>query len=108
MPHPAPPRRVFVYGTLRKGQSNDINRMLPAPRYLGRARLNGVMYHLGDYPGVVLGGPRWVQGEVYEVTGALEHAIVFGKFVSGPNNLRAHHLRKGVGHVRHRRQFWGF
>lgn len=75
MPCPTPPRRVFVYGTLRRGQSNDINRMLPAPLYLGRARLNGVMYHLGSYPGVVLGGPRWVQGEVYEVTSALEQAL---------------------------------
>ena len=72
---PSPPRRVFVYGTLRRGQSNDINRKLPAPKYLGRARVNGVMFHLGAYPGVVLGGPRWVQGEVYEVTPALERAL---------------------------------
>ena len=72
---PAPPRLVFVYGTLRRGQSNDILRMHPAPQYLGRARVNGVMYHLGAYPGVVLGGTRWVQGEVYEVTEALEHAL---------------------------------
>lgn len=72
---PAPPRLVFVYGTLRRGQSNDILCMHPAPQYLGRARVNGVMYHLGAYPGVVLGGTRWVQGEVYEVTEALEHAL---------------------------------
>ncbi|MEY2809687.1 MAG: hypothetical protein RLZ66_1198, partial [Pseudomonadota bacterium] len=72
---PSPPRRVFVYGTLRRGQSNDINCKLPAPKYLGRARVNGVMFHLGAYPGVVLGGPRWVQGEVYEVTPDLEHAL---------------------------------
>lgn len=75
MQPPAPPRRVFVYGTLRRGQSNDINCKLPAPKYLGRARVNGVMYHLGAYPGVVLGGTRWVQGEVYEVTEALERAL---------------------------------
>jgi gamma-glutamylcyclotransferase (GGCT)/AIG2-like uncharacterized protein YtfP len=71
----APPRRVFVYGTLRRGQSNDILRMHPVPKYLGRARVHGVMYHLGAYPGVVLGGTRWVQGEVYEVTEALERAL---------------------------------
>ena len=42
-----PERHVFVYGTLRRGQANDINRLLPAPRYVGQGVITGVMYHLG-------------------------------------------------------------
>ena len=30
------------------------------------------MYHLGGYPGLVLGGAGWVHGEVYAVRPALE------------------------------------
>lgn len=63
---------VFVYGTLRRGEINDINRLQPAPRYLGEARIRGVLYDLGHYPGVILGGEGWVQGEVYAITSALE------------------------------------
>ncbi len=69
-------RHVFVYGTLRRGEQRDINRLLPAPRWIGRASVPGVMYHLGAYPGVVLGhgrgGTGRVQGEVYEISAELE------------------------------------
>lgn len=68
-------RHVFVYGTLRRGEVNDINRLKPAPRYLGEARVRGTLYHLGGYPGVVLGGAGWVCGEVYAVHPALERAL---------------------------------
>ena len=68
-------RHVFVYGTLRRGQANDINRLQPAPRYLGPARLRGTLYDLGPYPGVLLGGAGEVQGEVYVVTPALERQL---------------------------------
>ncbi|MFT4241945.1 MAG: gamma-glutamylcyclotransferase family protein [Acidovorax sp.] len=72
-PAPAtPPRCVFVYGTLRRGGSNDITRLRPAPRYLGEARVAGVLYHLGAYPGMTLGGDAWVRGEVYAIEPALE------------------------------------
>jgi gamma-glutamylcyclotransferase (GGCT)/AIG2-like uncharacterized protein YtfP len=63
---------VFVYGTLRRGQVNDIHRLQPAPRYLGAARIRGTLYDLGPYPGVILGGAGWVQGEVYAVTPVTE------------------------------------
>lgn len=65
-------RHVFVYGTLRRGEANDINRRHPAPRWVGEARIQGRMFDLGAYPGVLLGGPQWVQGEVYAVTPELE------------------------------------
>lgn len=91
------PRHVFVYGTLRQTGSNDITRLQPAPRFIGRAVVAGVLYHLGAYPGLVLargesadacGGSEsnrgaevqgellsHVQGEVYAITPALESIL---------------------------------
>jgi gamma-glutamylcyclotransferase (GGCT)/AIG2-like uncharacterized protein YtfP len=65
-------RLFFVYGTLRRGDDNDITRLQPAPRWVGAARIQGLMYHLGGYPGVTLGGSGDVVGEVYAVGPALE------------------------------------
>lgn len=72
---PRPPRCVFVYGTLRHGGSNDITRLRPAPRFVGAAQVAGVLYHLGAYPGVLLGGDQWVMGEVYAIEPALEAVL---------------------------------
>ena len=66
---------VFVYGTLRRGEINDINRLHPTPRLLGHARLRGTLYDLGPYPGVILGGEGWVQGEVYATAPELERQL---------------------------------
>jgi gamma-glutamylcyclotransferase (GGCT)/AIG2-like uncharacterized protein YtfP len=71
----APVRHVFVYGTLRQGEERDINRLLPAPRWVGPACVPGVLYHLGAYPGLVLGAPGRVQGEVYEISAELERQL---------------------------------
>jgi gamma-glutamylcyclotransferase (GGCT)/AIG2-like uncharacterized protein YtfP len=68
-------RHVFVYGTLRRGEANDINRLSPAPRWVGQGVITGVMYHLGAYPGVVLGPGGAVVGEVYAVEPALERVL---------------------------------
>ncbi len=68
-------QHVFVYGTLRQGEANDINRLRPAPRLLGPARIRGALYNLGAYPGVILGGEGWVQGEVYAITPELEQQL---------------------------------
>ena len=68
-------RHVFVYGTLRQGEARDINRLLPAPRLLGNARVAGTLYHLGAYPGLVLGASGPVHGEVYEISGELERLL---------------------------------
>jgi gamma-glutamylcyclotransferase (GGCT)/AIG2-like uncharacterized protein YtfP len=68
-------RHVFVYGTLRRGEANDINRLRPAPVFLGPARVAGTLYDLGPYPGVILGGADRVQGEVYAITPELERQL---------------------------------
>lgn len=63
--------RVFVYGTLMRGQSNDIAHFSPAAQLLGCAQVPGQLFDLGEYPGLQLGGdaaqPSWVRGEVYAI-----------------------------------------
>ena len=73
----APERHVFVYGTLRRGGRNDINRLRPAPQYVGMGEVRGVLYHLDWYPGLTLGGEEAVTvvGEVYRITPALEEVL---------------------------------
>ncbi|HSV54561.1 MAG TPA: gamma-glutamylcyclotransferase family protein [Burkholderiaceae bacterium] len=73
--HAAAVRHVFVYGTLRRGDDNDITKLQPAPRFVGPAAIAGTMYHLGGYPGVVLGGSGTVVGEVYAIEPALERVL---------------------------------
>ena len=68
-------RYVFVYGTLRLHQARDINLLEPAPIFIGCGKINGTLYDLGSYPGVLLGGSQWVQGEVYQVSADLERQL---------------------------------
>jgi gamma-glutamylcyclotransferase (GGCT)/AIG2-like uncharacterized protein YtfP len=77
LPTPAidAPVYVFVYGTLRRGDDNDITRLEPAPNWVGNAVIHGTMHHLGAYPGVVLGGVGQVLGEVYAITPTLEQRL---------------------------------
>src|SRR5690242_7171967 len=64
---------VFIYGTLREGEINDIGQAaarhgIAAPRLIGRASVMGRLYDFGDYPGLVqdeAAGP--VRGDVYEI-----------------------------------------
>ena len=73
----APDRHVFVYGTLRRGGRNDINRLAPPPGYVGMGEVRGVLYHLDWYPGLTLGGEEAVTvvGEVYRITPELEAVL---------------------------------
>ena len=69
------PELLFVYGTLRIGGRNDIRRFGPGSRLLGPARVQGRLYDLGAYPGLVLGGPEWVRGELHWVWPVLEPTL---------------------------------
>lgn len=71
-PLPQPSRHVFVYGTLRRGGSNDITRLLPPARFVGAAEVRGTLFHLGAYPGLRLEGSTAVRGEVYAIAAELE------------------------------------
>ncbi|OZI30269.1 hypothetical protein CAL29_19635 [Bordetella genomosp. 10] len=63
---------VFVYGTLRAGEINDLARAaarrgLPAPRLAGRGTVRGTLYDFGDWPGLLPDGRgRDIVGDVYE------------------------------------------
>lgn len=57
--------RVFVYGTLKRGQSNHSR--LQGARWLGTATLEGAcLYDLGPFPMAIAGEGR-VCGELYAV-----------------------------------------
>ena len=71
-PTECPEDHVFVYGTLRCGQANDITRLAPEPRFVGSAHVSGTLYDLGAYPGLMLDGAGPVVGEVYAITRELE------------------------------------
>ncbi|HTI16747.1 MAG TPA: gamma-glutamylcyclotransferase family protein [Trinickia sp.] len=69
-------RHVFVYGTLRSGEINDIacaaaRHRIDAPHWIGSATVSGRLYDFGAYPGLVpdAGGP--VRGEVYAIDDTL-------------------------------------
>jgi gamma-glutamylcyclotransferase (GGCT)/AIG2-like uncharacterized protein YtfP len=61
------PARVFVYGTLRRGQVN--HGLLAEARWLGThvTAPAYTLYHLGSYPGAVAGGRDALVGDVYRV-----------------------------------------
>ena len=63
-------QRVFVYGTLLRGQVN--HGLLAGAACLGPHRTAPAftLYNLGTYPGLVRGGVMAVAGEVYRVDGA--------------------------------------
>ena len=52
-------QHVFVYGTLRAGESNDIRLAaerngIAAPMLIGSGHINGRLYDFDAYPGLVL------------------------------------------------------
>lgn len=71
MPH------VFVYGTLRAGEANDIHLAaqrhgIAAPTLIGVGTIAGHLYDFGNYPGLVLdraGGQ--VFGDIYDIAEGL-------------------------------------
>jgi gamma-glutamylcyclotransferase (GGCT)/AIG2-like uncharacterized protein YtfP len=59
---------LFVYGTLRSALPNEFARLLAEHEILlGPARIQGRLYHLGRFPGLVLSDAagEWVIGELY-------------------------------------------
>jgi gamma-glutamylcyclotransferase (GGCT)/AIG2-like uncharacterized protein YtfP len=94
-------QHVFVYGTLRAGESNDIHRAaerhgIADPTLIGSGHINGRLYDFAAYPGLVLdpaAGP--VHGDVYRVDDTLVPVLdEIEEVVPGVNGLfRAERLR---------------
>jgi gamma-glutamylcyclotransferase (GGCT)/AIG2-like uncharacterized protein YtfP len=59
--------RLFVYGTLRRGEAN--HHRLAQATFLGEARTRPEfrLVDLGRFPGLLPGGSTAVVGEVYDV-----------------------------------------
>ena len=66
---------VAVYGTLRAGGRNDIQRLSADARLEGHTTLRGTLFDLGWYPGLALNGSQEVLAEVYHITPALEQRL---------------------------------
>ncbi len=62
-------QKLFVYGTLRRGFALHSRLAKLEARYLGRGRIAGNLYNLGEYPGAVPSRSRGkaIEGEVYEL-----------------------------------------
>jgi gamma-glutamylcyclotransferase (GGCT)/AIG2-like uncharacterized protein YtfP len=91
--------RMFVYGTLKRGQRQDLSRYKPSPRQLGEGWVAGRLYDLGHCPALVLdasAGPVW--GEVWEVDEVLFHALDRYEAECGDFHLRRAqvHFRGGI------------
>ena len=56
---------LFTYGLLRPGQTGHRSLDLAAKtRLAGPDRIHGRLYHLGEYPGLIIGAPGIVLGEL--------------------------------------------
>jgi gamma-glutamylcyclotransferase (GGCT)/AIG2-like uncharacterized protein YtfP len=69
---------LFVYGTLRRGSSNQFARLLAEQgQFMGVARVPGRLYELGRYPGAVASDQpdEWIHGEIFSIDDALLAAL---------------------------------
>ncbi len=66
---PAPPNRLFVYGTLRRDPRHEMFHLLARHgRFVGGATVPGRLFDLGNYPGMIASDDkRRVVGELYEI-----------------------------------------
>ena len=56
---------LFVYGTLKSAKSGEPATILAGCTLVGTGSVRGTMYHVGDFPALLLGGAQTVQGEIW-------------------------------------------
>ncbi len=62
---------LFVYGSLRSDVGGPMLATLEAgARRLGAARVRGRLFVVDWYPGAVLGGDAWIEGELWAIEDA--------------------------------------
>ena len=70
--------KIFVYGTLRKGF--PLHKYLSdKAEFIGAGSIRGVLYDLGDYPGVLPSNEGEVHGELYELENGSTHLNVLDR-----------------------------
>lgn len=68
------PELVFVYGTLRRGGSNEFR--MSGAEFVGRGRMEGKLHVISWYPGLVIEcGSGWVTGDLFRVAPAHLEAL---------------------------------
>jgi len=78
---------VFVYGTLRRGSARAMSIRFPNSKFIAEAKVNGNLYDLGAYPGLLLNeSSSPVTGEVYEVDDEILNRL--DDFEASSNYLR--------------------
>ncbi len=78
---------VFVYGSLRGGSARSMSLRFPQSRFIAEAKVSGILYDLGPYPGMLLNETNsLVVGEVYEVDDELLQQL--DEFEASSNYLR--------------------
>ena len=96
-------RRVFVYGTLRRGSAHPMARFLAErATFLGEGTVRGTLVNLGSYPGLILAGETAVRGDLYEFSpeSATEGLARLDAYEGcGPNDPQPHEYRKGTAEV---------
>lgn len=90
--------RLFVYGTLRKDTRNSMFHLLAREaRFVGRAQVQGRLFHLGEYPGLVRSRDPglWVHGEVYTLENPPENLARLDYYEGcGPNDPEPHEFER--------------
>lgn len=78
---------LFVYGTLRSGAAGSMSIRFPKSKFIAEAKVNGSLYDLGPYPGLVSDKSNsLVAGEVYEVDDELLNEL--DEFEASSNYVR--------------------
>lgn len=111
------PLPLFVYGTLKRAARGTPHELLEGARFLTDASMSGLLYDLGDYPGVYRNGgsDSRVSGELFGLSGDPDQTLraldryegsefvrkrVFVTLSDGERRMAwAHVLRKRPGKV---------
>ncbi|HEX3386571.1 MAG TPA: gamma-glutamylcyclotransferase family protein [Mucilaginibacter sp.] len=64
--------KLFVYGTLMDEDNKYGIYLRDNSRFFANGKIKGKLYHLGDYPGVVLGGEGYVYGTILQMDNPAE------------------------------------
>jgi gamma-glutamylcyclotransferase (GGCT)/AIG2-like uncharacterized protein YtfP len=84
-------RNIFIYGTLCQGGS--AHHVMDGGKFLANGSIIGKIFHIDQYPGLILGGEQRVIGELYQVN---DHLLVKLDRYEGCYESPAHYLREEV------------